>query len=140
MKKVLALVIILVLLGSTAMASAVDFSTMTDEEIIELVENAYSEIVSRGIEKTAILKQGSYTGGKDIPAGKYYLESYDTEKAYGIISILPYDHVEDRCDFELYDNAEMRRHSSYYISLDEGDVLKIPYQFKLTITTGIKFE
>lgn len=140
MKKVLALVVILVLLGSTAMAEIPDISSLTDDELLKMQLVLSQEIANREIEKTAILKQGSYIGGKDVPTGKYFLESCDEEDAYGIISLLPYDHEEDRCDFELYDNAEMRRNSSYYISLDEGDVLKIPYQFKLTITTGIKFE
>lgn len=139
MKKVIALAIALVLLGSIAMAEAFDVSSMGDEELEELQFVLSQEVVNRGIEKTAILKQGTYVGGKDIPVGQYYLDS-DDESAHGLIVLEPAGYEVGSFDYKLYDAAKGKNHDSYYISLDEGDILTIPYQFKLTITTGIKFE
>lgn len=140
MKKVIALTIMLVLLGSIAMAEIPDISSLTDDELFEMQLTLNREIVDRGLEKTTLLKQGTYVGGKDIPVGTYYLESSDDEKAWGTLILTPYDHVDGAWDYELNECAEADKDKTYYISLDEGDILTIPYQFKLTITTGIKFE
>lgn len=140
MKKVIALIIVLVLLGSAAMAEIPDVSALTDEELSELQAALSQEVVGRGIEKSTILEQGAYVGGKDLPVGDYYLESYDLEASGGMIMLEPFDHEYGDWDYKLNDFARPNRDKTYYISLDEGDILTIPYQFKLTITTGIKFE
>ena len=140
MRKVIALVIVLVLLGSSAMAEIPDVSSLTDEELVELQMVLSQEIVGRQIEKVTILEQGTYIGGKDLPVGDYYLESYDSEASGGMITLEPIDHEYGNWDYKLNDFARPNRDKTYYISLDEGDILTIPYQFKLTITTGIKFE
>jgi len=71
MKKVLALLIALWLMVCTAGAETIDLSMMTDSEIITLLEQVNSEVVSRGIAKTAKLPQGTYIVGRDLPAGRY---------------------------------------------------------------------
>ncbi len=140
MKKVLALIAVLVLLGSVAMAEIPDVSSLTDEELAELQMALSQEIVDRQIEKATILEQGTYVGGKDLPVGDYYLESCDPEASGGMITLEPFDHEYGDWDYKLNEFARPNRDKTYYISLDEGDILTIPYQFKLTITTGIKFE
>ena len=54
------LVMVAMLLVLPAKADTFDLSKMTDDEI-----------VSRGINKTASLPQGSYIAGKDLPVGRY---------------------------------------------------------------------
>nr|DAM67725.1 MAG TPA: hypothetical protein [Caudoviricetes sp.] len=139
MKKVIALVISLVLLGSVAMAEIPDVSSLTDEELETLQKALSAEFSERGIEKSAVLTQGSYVCGQDIPAGSYLFSSF-ADKGHGIFAVYTKNEADYPSKYKVYDAASVKRDSSYYVTLEEGDVVEIPYQFKLTITTGIKFE
>ena len=139
MKKVIALVIALVLLGSMAMAEIPDVSSLTDEELATLQKALSEEFSERGIEKSAVLMQGSYVCGQDIPAGSYSFTSF-ADKGNGIFAVYTKNETDYPSKYKVYDAASVKRNSSYYVTLEEGDVVEIPYQFKLTITTGIKFE
>lgn len=57
MKKVFALVISLVLLGSMAMAEVFDISSMGNEELEELQFALSQEVANRGIEKLLYLSK-----------------------------------------------------------------------------------
>ena len=76
MKKVLALVLTLTLLTVplyAAVATGVDFSSMTDEELTALKQQLDAEMLERGMVKTAEIQAGDYTIGVDIPQGDYEL-------------------------------------------------------------------
>lgn len=139
MKKVIALVISLVLLGSGAMAEIPDVSSLTDEELATLQETIAYELSERGFEKTAILRPGTYVGGEDIPVGKYVLETDDTQKSGKIMLVSPGSEDEDEI-YKVYEYLSEDEEASYYVNVEEGDYLMIERPFKLTITTGIKFE
>lgn len=139
MKKVIALMIILALLGSVAMAEIPDVSSLTDEELGTLQKALSAEVSERGIEKSAVLMQGSYVCGQDIPAGSYLFESI-ADKGSGVFAVYTKNETDYPSKVKVVDSASVKRNSSYYVTLEEGDVVEIPYQFKLTITTGIKFE
>lgn len=139
MKRVIALIISLVFLGSAAMAEIPDVELLSNEDLVKLLYYAQNEIVARGIEKSSFVEQGVYVAGKDIPVGMYLCESA-ADKGSGLFAVYPKDCWNLPSKAKIYDAASVKRESTYYISLDEGDILTIPYQFKLTITTGIKFE
>lgn len=139
MKKVIALVIALVLLGSSAMAEIPDVSSLTDDELETLQKALSAEVSERGIEKSAVLVQGTYVCGQDIPAGSYLFTSF-ADKGSGVFAVYTKNETDYPSKIKVVDSASTKRDSSYYVTLEEGDVVEIPYQFKLTITTGIKFE
>ena len=53
--------LVALLLIPAALADSVDLSSMSDTEIVALLEQVNQEIVTRGINKTAKLPQGAYT-------------------------------------------------------------------------------
>jgi len=77
----------LILVGiPVAFASGIiDFSVYTDEELIAIVAELNTELVARGIEKTATITPGSYLVGRDIPAGKYVLTNENADATYYLI-------------------------------------------------------
>lgn len=69
---VLTALIITFLLGSaTAFADSIDLSAYSESELISLKESIYEEMLARGMIKSAIIPQGKYAIGIDIPAGTY---------------------------------------------------------------------
>ena len=86
MKKVFALVLVLTLLTVplyAAVATGVDLSGMTDEELTTLKQQLDTEMLDRGIVKTAILLPGEYIIGSDMPAGTYALSINSEDPGYG---------------------------------------------------------
>ena len=82
MKKVLALVLALTFLTvplCAAVATGVELSSMTDQELTALKEQLDAEILERGIVKTAVIPTGFYTVGTDSPAGNYVLSLGDID-------------------------------------------------------------
>ena len=65
-RRLFCLLLVSLLVVPFALADKVDLSSMSDDEIVELLTQVNNEVVSRGINKTATLLQGSYIGGKDI--------------------------------------------------------------------------
>lgn len=58
-----------------ALASSFDFSTYTNDELIELETALQAEKINRGLAKAATVYSGIYTVGVDIPAGTYRVET-----------------------------------------------------------------
>ena len=92
MKMFLALILILCLTmasGTITIAEeAMDFSSYSDADLLELLADIQSEVAVRKIEKTAHLTAGTYIGGRDIPVGSYILATDGVEGEYGIVSLL----------------------------------------------------
>ena len=86
MKKVFVLVLVLILLSVplyTALATGVDLSGMTNDELTAMKQQVDAEMLERGIAKTAILLPGEYIIGSDIPAGTYALSINSEDPGYG---------------------------------------------------------
>lgn len=80
MKKLALILLIAILAVGFAHAETLDFTGMTDDELISVYRAAQSEIESRGLvvgeERT--LREGKYIIGEDIPAGSYTITCIGT--------------------------------------------------------------
>ena len=85
MKKWLAVVFVLLLMAcsSLSLAEGIDISTLSDDELVALMNRVQEEIVARHIEGTATLAEGKYIVGKDIPAGTYIYTCLATGDDWG---------------------------------------------------------
>lgn len=122
-------------------ASADDFklSTMTDDEIVALLEQVNQEIVSRGINKTAKLPQGSYIGGKDLPVGKYIYTCLAKGDDWGNLTVKTEEGKGDLILWEVVSASEDDP-ETVFITLNKGDKLESPVPFSLTIMSGAVFQ
>lgn len=118
----------------------IDLSGYTDEEIAVLLDQVQEEVVDRGIEKSAVLAAGKYEGGKDIPAGSYVMKKEANTADFGIVSLRAADDPEDKFPSKLYEFVDEEDEAEFYITMDEGDILTLPFQVTLTISAGVVFK
>ncbi|MGN0794702.1 MAG: hypothetical protein ACI4MG_09570 [Aristaeellaceae bacterium] len=141
MKKLLSLILALCLLAVPITAihaeNTYDLSSYGNDELLMLLAAVQNEVVARRIEKTAHLTAGRYVAGRDIPAGDYILTSAGTENDHGDVCL------------RAGDDAHTKKYSDYlgrgdqlslFITIEEGDILELPFSFTLTIFTRIVFE
>lgn len=86
MKKLIVWLLAAALLLGCACAEALDFSRMSDDEVMAVYDAAKQELAERGLiagtERT--LREGKYIIGKDIPAGDYTITCIGTAgESYG---------------------------------------------------------
>lgn len=135
--------VVLCLVSSTIGAVAeelIDISQYSDEEIISLVAQFQTELVNRGIEKTASLNAGKYIGGKDIPAGTYVLFCKTDNNHHGIVWLRAADDLENDYPSKLYEHIGFDGEETFYIEIEEGDILNLPFAAELQISGGILFK
>ena len=84
-------------------SGGVDLSQYSDEEVVNLLNQVQTELVNRQIEKTATLEKGTYTVGKDIPAGEYVLFKGADSGDGGIVWLRAADDPEDDWPSKLYE-------------------------------------
>lgn len=144
MKRLAAMLVVLVSLFTFAYADMPDISGLSDDEIVELLHLVNSEIANRKIEKTATLPAGNYVVGKDIPSGSYIatvkhtvgftgstLEVFDSQgTTKTCFMVFPSDYPLD----------VVKEEGSWKIALDDGDLYSCDAESKLTVYTGIVFE
>ena len=144
MKKLITLLFLIVSLiavsTSISFAEEVDLSSYSDNELLTLLGWVQGEIVARHIEKTAQLPTGTYVGGKDIPVGTYVLTAAGAEKEYGIVYLRSVNDADDDWPFKLYEFNKAEEHRSFYITIDDGDMLALPFAYTLTISGGVMFK
>lgn len=74
-RALISLLVIFTLFTTTAYASSIDLESMTTDELIELKDKIYQEIMERvqdeGVEEP--IYQGTYIVGEDIKPGKYVI-------------------------------------------------------------------
>lgn len=128
MKKFLCLLVALVLVGSIALAEAIDLSSMTDDELLALKDQVNQTITDRGLTDEFYLTTGVYICGTAIKPGVYRLTvqpgagyfrigiGIDAENASNNTGTLFMD--EERFD----EDAEPK---VYTFSLSEGNILLI---------------
>ena len=152
MKKLFALLLAICLLtafNAVLAKSVSELSAYSDSELVELLKNVQNEIAARNIEKTAQLAPGTYIGGRDIPAGAYILaHTAENDFKYGDVRL----HSEGTSENESEDSSEsdyinkLSEHVylgddySFYIVIEDGDILDLPFNHTLTISAGVKFE
>lgn len=144
MKMFLALILILCLTmasGTITIAEeAMDFSSYSDADLLELLADVQSEVAVRKIEKTAHLTAGTYIGGRDIPVGSYILATDGVEGEYGIVSLRSVNDPEDDYPSKLYEFKNGEDVYSVFITVEEGDTLILPFPYALTISGGVMFK
>ena len=142
MKKFLIIFVILCAISTSVFATAeanLDLSEYTNDDIMALLEQLRTEIVNRGIEKTATLAEGSYTGGTDIPVGSYLITpSNPTDEGY---IDFRYPLTEQGTQpIKLFKSWDAGTMETVHITVEEGDFLYVKIPCKLTIYSGISFE
>ena len=148
MKRFIAILLSALLLSSCGLAAAasIDLAAMSDDEIIALSQRMQEEFVNRKIEKTATLPDGSYTIGKDIPAGTYILKGihegtwWTSIYLYTAQEMLKEEDIRKaEKDITLFDSSGEK---AYRLVLADGDVLIVSGKGKVTLTirSGVVFE
>lgn len=158
MRKLLSILLVFTLVLGFALAEGLDFSNMTDEELVAIYQNAAKEINSRGLivgeERT--LREGKYIIGKDIAAGTYTITCIGTEgesfeESYGSLGSMM-DALDDNSDSnwsDLYGSLGGMMGNYLDMSLkilgSYGDVLreysmKNGDSFSLTLEEGTALE
>ena len=125
----------------TALADKVDLSLMTDDEVVALLTQVNDEIVSRGINKTASLPQGSYFGGKDIPVGKYIFVCKAKGDDWGNVTVKTDGGNGKLVLWEVVSAPkDGEEPEEIFITLGEGDELNSGVPFTLSIMSGAIFK
>lgn len=140
-RRFLCCLLICLLLVPAAIAASVDLSSMTDDEIVMLLNEVNDEVVRRGINKTATLPQGSYIGGKDLPVGKYIFVCKAKGDDWGNVTVKTEGGEGKLVIWEVVSApAEGEEPETIFITLGEGDELKSGVPFTLTIMPGTVFK
>ena len=143
MKKWLAVVFVLLLMAcsSLSLAEGIDISTLSDDELVALMNRVQEEIVARHIEGTANLAEGKYIVGKDIPAGTYIYTCLATGDDWGNVTIYSEKGEGDQLFWEVVTAPkDGEEPESFFITLNEEDQLRSGVPFSLTIYAGIMFK
>lgn len=138
-RRFLCCLLICLLLVPVALAE-VDLSSMSDEEIVELLKQVNQEVVDRGIEKTAELPAGKYVGGKDIPVGAYTVTCKTDGSHHGIIWVSAAgDDLENDYPSLLYEHVSFNEEEQFRVNIEEGGILCLPFTATVTISAGMLF-
>ena len=139
----LLLLVILITLLSTAIvafAEGFDLSRLSNDEVLELLEQVNNEVVKRGLAKTATLAKGAYIAGRDIPVGSYVYTCLATGDDWGNVTV--YSEMGNGKQLMWHVVAAPEKNEApetIFITLNEGDQLKSGVPFSLTAGSGIVF-
>lgn len=136
MKKFLCLLAALLLIGSIALAEAIDLSSMTDDELLALKDQVSQAVSDRGLVKEFQLTAGIYIGGVDIKPGRYILTATEVNDSVTIglgkdTESLDSDKGILFMDTEYFHEGDEPK--SYSLSIAEGNVLVIKAKGSMTI-------
>ena len=131
--------LVLLLLIPAALADVPDLSGLTDDEIVELLAQVNQALVDRRINKTAKMAPGTYTGGKDIPVGKYIFTCTATGNDWG--NMFVYNDQGKQVEWQVVAAPEQGQDpQTSFITLEKNYTLKCSTPFTLTIMAGAVFE
>lgn len=119
MKKVLMLVVVLALFVSPALSEAIDFTSMSLDELLVMRQSIEDEIYSRLQEGSGTIWVGAYHVGKDIKAGSYVLSGIENT-----IIVHVYESEEDFANHKTSTNDFVST-TGYYLSVKEGMVIEV---------------
>lgn len=113
---------------------------MTDDEILSLLEKLPAEVAARGLEKTATLPKGTYTAGKELPAGTYVFTCLAKGDEWGNVTVYSENGKGKQLLWEVVSASEEGEEpEQIFLTLQEEDQLKSGVAFSLTITPGVVF-
>lgn len=93
------------------------------------------------IGKTATLYSGEYIGGEDIPVGIYILKCITGDDEHGIVSLSsPNDNLDEDSPSIIYEHVSFNETREYFIAMDEGSILTLPFTATLTSISAEYFE
>ena len=119
------LLLILLLSAINVSAETLDFSTLSDEELIDIQNNLNNEILKRGLKK-AKLPSGLYEAGVDVPAGTYVVTAItQNERYYPLIRI--YKDINSATallGIPIFQEV-LTHYGECKVTLEEGYVLKL---------------
>ena len=140
-RRFLCVLLAVLLLVPAALADKIDLSAMTNDEIVELLNQVNAEIVSRGISKTAKLPQGTYIAGQDIPAGRYIFTCMATGDDWGNVTVYTEGGKGQQILWEVMAAPKDGQDpETCFITLNKGDQLKSGVPFALTVMSGALFQ
>ena len=138
-RRLLCVLLVSLLIIPAAMADKVDLSSLTDDEIVELLAQVNQALVDRRINKTAKMAPGTYTGGKDIPVGKYIFTCTATGNDWG--NMFVYNDQGKQVEWQVVAAPEQGQDpQTSFITLEKNYTLKCSTPFTLTIMAGAVFE
>ena len=140
LSRFLCLLLAALFLSLPALAETVDLSKMTDDEIVSLLEAVNAEVVSRGINKTANLPQGTYIAGRDLPAGRYIYTCKAVGNDWGNVTVKPDGGAGKTSIWEVVSAPkDGEEPDTIFLTLNVNDELKSGVPFTLTIMSGAIF-
>lgn len=117
-----------------------DLAALSDADLTQLLTRVNEEIVSRGLEKTAELRKGSYIAGKDIPCGTYIFTCMARGNDWGNVTVYAQKGNGKQILWEIVSAPdEGEEQESFMITLEEDDQLESQVPFSLTVFKGIVF-
>lgn len=122
MKKIFALVLVLVISLSLPAFGEIDLQTMTDEELTSLNQQIQTELFNRHAAGEGVqVPPGYYLVGEDIPAGRYQVIVSEDELVvtFEVIHDLKYDYGNTYWLGSLYGGTTAN------ITLKEGYALRV---------------
>ncbi len=140
-RRILCCLVVCFLLFPAALADSVDLSSLTDDEIVELLSKVNDELVARGIQKSATLPAGKYVGGKDLPAGAYIITCKTDDNHHGIVWVsAAADDLNNQYPSILYEHVSFNMEEQFRVTIEEGGILHLPFTATLTISSGLFFK
>lgn len=136
MKRVALLVLVILLVGSLAVAE-VDLSGMTYDEMVELRDQLDKAIWASDGWQYVQVPGGDYDVGVDIPAGRWTLVGVDS---YSSFQVYKSRELKDDYSFDtLYESLDHNQH--YNITLEDGQYIEISgtIAFQPYLGAGLRF-
>ena len=141
MKRLACCLLVCLLLISVSSAATVDFSSLSDQDLLDLLTQVNQEVVNRGLNKTAKLPQGGYIAGKDLPTGRYIFTSMAKEDDWGNLTVKADEGKGQLILWEVIAAAKKGEDpEAVFITLNKGDKLESGVPFSLTIMSGALFQ
>ena len=120
MKKFLALILAMILLGGSAAAETPDLSGLTTDELLSVIREAQALLFDQQLVDGVSVPQGTYIIGEDIPAGAYRIEITDGTGYYDVYDKQDGKLIHSGLTGKSYKVTEIGK-----ITFEDGNVLKL---------------
>ena len=119
MKKVLALIVVMILLIPSVFAEGLDVESLTVDELMQYRKEIQDELTKRQASDPAMFFSGTYVVGVDIRAGRYILYIDAASNLYAEVSLSR----ADESDNSFW--KQIRENETFYLELYDGDELSV---------------
>jgi ABC-type phosphate/phosphonate transport system substrate-binding protein len=126
MKRLFSLLLVFLICASVP-AFAIDMTSLSNDELIQLRSDLADEMLSRGMTASMKIPTGDYIIGEDIPAGSY---TVTTDQVLVSITVGDYESM-----YVLTPDSPIGK-----LSLEDGKKFCITSAVTLTKYTGLSFE